>query len=59
MLYEHKFGLDIEVPGATILSSFGFRPGAMWEDIISLAIMSAAILTVAYICLHFFLVERR
>ena len=58
-LFEHKYGLDIEVPGASILSSFGFRPGAVWEDIISLGIMSGAVLVVAYICLHFVLVERR
>ena len=58
-LFEHKYGLDIEVPGASILSSFGFRPGYEWEDIISLGVMSAGMLVVAYICLHFLLVERR
>lgn len=58
-LYEHKFGLDIEVPGASILSSFGFRPGAVWEDVISLGATSAGVLVVAYICLHFILIERR
>ena len=58
-LYEHRFGLDIEVPGASILSSFGFRPGQVWPDIITLGIMSAGIMVVAYICLHFLLIERR
>ena len=58
-LYEHRFGLDIEVPGASILSSFGFNPGAVWEDIISLAVISGAILVVAYVFLHLFLVEKR
>lgn len=58
-LYEHRFGLDIEVPGASILSSFGFDPGAVWKDIISLGAMSGIVLVIAYICLHFILIERR
>ena len=58
-LYEHRFGLDIEVPGASILSSFGFDPGAVWRDIISLAVIAGAVLLVAYIFLHFLLVEKR
>ena len=58
-LYEHKFGLDIEVPGAALLSAFGFDAGAVWEDILGLAIMSGAMLLLAYIAMHFLLVEKR
>ena len=58
-LYEHKFGLDIEVPGASILSAFGFDPLAVWPDVISLAIFAAVLLVIAYIAMHFLLVERR
>ena len=58
-LYEHKFGLDIDVPGASILSSFGFNPVAVWPDVISLGVMAAALLVVAYGAMHFLLVEKR
>ena len=58
-LYEKKFGLDIEVPGASILSAFGFDPVAVWPDIISLAVMAGALLVVAYVAMHFLLVEKR
>ena len=58
-LIDHKYGLDIEVPGASILSSFGFNTLGLWEDVIGLVVMSAAVLVVAYGVLHFFLVERR
>ena len=37
-LIDHKYGLDIEVPGAAILSSFGFNTMALWQDCIGLAI---------------------
>lgn len=42
-LTEHKFGLDIEVPGATILSTFGFQSLAYWNDVAGLAIFSGMI----------------
>jgi ABC-type multidrug transport system ATPase subunit len=58
-LIDHKYGLDIEVPGASILSSFGFEALMLWNDILGLAIMSAVMLVVSYIALHFLLVERR
>lgn len=37
-LIEQKFGLSIDVPGATILSTFGFDATAYWGDIIGLVI---------------------
>lgn len=58
-LVDHKYGLDIEVPGASILSSFGFRTLELWTDVIGLAAMSGGMLIIAYLALHFFLVERR
>lgn len=37
-LTEKKFGLSIDVPGATILSTFGFNAQALWADITGLAV---------------------
>jgi hypothetical protein len=58
-LIDHKYGLDIEVPGASILSSFGFNALGLWEDVNGLGAMSVAVLIIAYIFLHMFLVEKR
>ncbi|KAL8907759.1 MAG: hypothetical protein Q9207_001242 [Kuettlingeria erythrocarpa] len=58
-LIDHKYGLDIEVPGASILSAFGFDVGALWTDVIGLAIFSGAFIVIAYIAMHFLLVEKR
>ncbi|MCJ1471917.1 hypothetical protein MMC13_000558 [Lambiella insularis] len=58
-LTERKYGLDIEVPGASILSAFGFQVLALWNDVIGLAVMSAVLLVVAYGFMHIFLVEKR
>ncbi|CAN6624221.1 hypothetical protein TRVA0_009S03026 [Trichomonascus vanleenenianus] len=58
-LTEKKFGLSIEVPGATILSTFGFDPGALWDDIIGLTVFFLVFLIGGYIAMHFVLVERR
>ncbi|KAL4973875.1 hypothetical protein BDW66DRAFT_141089 [Aspergillus desertorum] len=58
-LVDHKYGLDIEVPGASILSAFGFDTLAYWKDVIGLAVFSGAFLVIAYIAMHFLLVERR
>ncbi|KAI9749255.1 MAG: hypothetical protein M4579_006944 [Chaenotheca gracillima] len=58
-LVDHKYGIDIEVPGASILSSFGFNVLGFWHDIIGLAIFSGAFIVLAYLAMHFLLVERR
>lgn len=58
-LTDHKYGLDIEVPGASILSAFGFDVGALWTDVIGLAIFASAFIVIAYIAMHFLLVEKR
>jgi hypothetical protein len=36
-LYEQKFGLSVEVPGAAILRIFGFDALAFWKDVGGLA----------------------
>jgi hypothetical protein len=56
---DHKYGIDIEVPGAAILSSFGFDSTAYWSDVIGLAVFSASFIVLAYGAMHIFLVERR
>lgn len=58
-LTEVKYGLDIEVPGASILSAFGFDVLAYWSDVKGLAAMSAVLLVVAYGAMHVLLVEKR
>ncbi|KAL4784572.1 hypothetical protein BJX76DRAFT_326959 [Aspergillus varians] len=58
-LIDHKYGLDIEVPGASILSAFGFDTLAYWKDVIGLAVFAGAFLVIAYVAMHFLLVERR
>lgn len=58
-LIEHKYGLDIEVPGATILSTFGFDILALWRDAAGLAIFCGVFLVLGYGAMHVLLVERR
>lgn len=58
-LIDHKYGLDITVPGASILSSFGFDNGALWHDIRSLGVFGSVFIILAYIAMHVLLVERR
>lgn len=58
-LIEKKFGLSIEVPGATILSTFGFDSSAVPRDIAGLAGFFVFFLIVGYVALHYLLVERR
>ncbi|KAI9825855.1 MAG: hypothetical protein M1832_000796 [Thelocarpon impressellum] len=54
-----RFGLDIEVPGASILSSFGFDALALWHDVAGLAIFSGAFVVLSYAAMHVLLVEKR
>lgn len=58
-LVDKKYGLDIEVPGSAILSSFGFSVMALWEDCVGLAAFCAAFLVLAYGAMHVLLVEKR
>jgi len=56
---DKQYGLDIEVPGSAILSSFGFNTLALWNDAIGLAVFCGAFLVLGYLALHFLLVEKR
>ncbi|KAK7203982.1 transporter, ABC superfamily [Myxozyma melibiosi] len=58
-LIEYKFGLSIEVPGATILSTFGFDTTAFRRDVTGLVVFFGTFIALAYAGMHFHLVERR
>lgn len=58
-LVDSKYGLDITVPGAAILSSFGFNNDALWSDIRNLGIFAAVFIVISYVAMHFLLVEKR
>lgn len=58
-LREKKYGLSIEIPGATILSTFGFNVGALVDDIWMLVLWCFAFLVVGYASLHRFVKEQR
>jgi hypothetical protein len=47
------------VPGASILSSFGFDVLALWRDVVGLAIYSGVFIILGYAALHILLVEKR
>ena len=58
-LIDHKYGLDIEVPGAAILSSFGFDNSNKHLDAVGLGVFCAVFIVLAYGAMHLLLVERR
>lgn len=58
-LIDKQYGLDITVPGAAILSTFGFDTQALWPDVTKLAIFGAASIVLAYAAMHLLLVEKR
>ncbi|KAH8553328.1 ABC transporter [Umbelopsis sp. PMI_123] len=58
-LVEERFGLSIDVPGATILSTFGFNAKNYWSDVIKLSIMFGSFIVFAFVWLQFFVKERR
>ncbi|KAJ3470352.1 hypothetical protein MRS44_000451 [Fusarium solani] len=58
-LVDSKYGLDITVPGAAILSSFGFNNDALWPDIRNLGIFAAVFIVLSYVAMHVLLIERR
>ena len=59
LIWDNRFGLDIEVPGATILSTFGFDSLAFWSDVTGLAVFAASFVVLAYLAMHVLLVEKR
>jgi ABC-type multidrug transport system ATPase subunit/ABC-type multidrug transport system permease subunit len=58
-LSDKKYGLNIEVPGATILTTFGFDTQALWTDVIWLGGFAAGFIVLAYLAMHVLLVEKR
>ncbi|KAI5958923.1 ADP1 [Candida theae] len=59
ILREKKYGLSIEVPGAVILSTFGFNVGAFWRDVSYLGGLTTLFLALGYVFLYFFTIEKR
>ncbi|OBA21663.1 hypothetical protein METBIDRAFT_32142 [Metschnikowia bicuspidata var. bicuspidata NRRL YB-4993] len=59
ILKEKKYGLSIEVPGAVILSTFGFNVSAFWNDILFLVGWGVTFVVLGYVFLHSFTYERR
>ncbi|GAA5855775.1 hypothetical protein JCM8547_000351 [Rhodosporidiobolus lusitaniae] len=59
-LKDHRYGVDIEVPAATILSMFGFRAQAFWfPDVALLAGCFGSFVILSYLALVLFVRERR
>ncbi|GAA5836741.1 hypothetical protein JCM5353_006883, partial [Sporobolomyces roseus] len=59
-LRDHRYGVDIEVPAATILSMFGFHAQAFWfPDVSLLAIFFASFTILSYLALVVFVREKR
>ncbi|KAI9492170.1 half-sized ABC transporter [Zychaea mexicana] len=58
-LVEERFGLNIDVPGATILSTFGFNAKNYWPDVIKMGIMFLSFILFALLWLIFFVKEKR
>ncbi|KAJ1944566.1 (ABC) transporter [Kickxella alabastrina] len=56
---EVKFGLQIEVPTAALISSFGFNLQAFWWDIFTLIVVLAVSLSMSLVWLTFVIKERR
>ncbi|KAJ3330156.1 hypothetical protein HDU76_006308 [Blyttiomyces sp. JEL0837] len=58
-LYETKFGLQIDVPGAVILQTFGFEARGYWTDVRRLCYMYIGFLALGFVWLQFVVKERR
>lgn len=59
ILREKKYGLSMEVPGAVILSTFGFDVAAFWKDVSALVVWAVTFLVLGYVFLRFFTYEKR
>ncbi|KAH7907698.1 hypothetical protein BJ138DRAFT_1159506 [Hygrophoropsis aurantiaca] len=59
-LKEIKYGVELDVPAATILSIFGLRAQSFWWPNISLlAIFFVVFTSASFVVLHFFVKEKR
>jgi hypothetical protein len=57
---SRQYGVDIEVPGAVILSTFGFRSQAFWWPDVSLLVGTIVIwLSLSFVVLQVFVREKR
>ena len=59
ILKERKYGLDIEIPGATILSTFGFQIQNFGFDIKMLRLFNALFILLGYLALRLIVIEKR
>lgn len=59
-LKEHKYGIDIDVPAASIISSFGFNAQAFWwPDVSTLVLQFAGFTALSLVWLILFVKERK
>ncbi|KAI0044158.1 hypothetical protein FA95DRAFT_1608776 [Auriscalpium vulgare] len=59
-LKEDKYGVELDVPAATILSTFGLRAQSFWwPNITLLGIFFVSFTSISYVVLHFYVRERR
>ncbi|KAJ3540715.1 hypothetical protein NM688_g6187 [Phlebia brevispora] len=59
-LKEKRYGVEIEIPAATVLSLFGLRAQAFWwPDIAVLGIFFGAFTVISYLILQFYVKEKR
>ncbi|KAI9439745.1 hypothetical protein H4582DRAFT_1942565 [Lactarius indigo] len=59
-LKEDKFGVELDIPAATILSTFGLRAQSFWwPNIALLGIFFVTFTASSFVVLHFFVRERR
>jgi ABC-type multidrug transport system ATPase subunit/ABC-type multidrug transport system permease subunit len=59
-LKEDKYGVELDVPAATILSTFGLRAQSFWwPNITLLGIFFVTFTASSFVVLHFFVRERR
>jgi len=59
-LKEHRYGVEIEVPAATILNIFGFRAQSFWwPNVALLGIFFGGFTTLTWVMLHFYVREKR
>ncbi|KZT53520.1 hypothetical protein CALCODRAFT_501032 [Calocera cornea HHB12733] len=59
-LKQTKYGIELDIPSATILSAFGFKANAYWwPDIAILGIEFGVFTILSFLILHFFVKERR
>ncbi|KAI0367939.1 hypothetical protein BV20DRAFT_1023294 [Pilatotrama ljubarskyi] len=59
-LHEEKYGVNIDVPAAAILSTFGLRAESFWwPNIGLLGIFFGTFTVLSYLVLHFYVKEKR